>query len=111
MKRKVKRSKTMTLRTCNLCGHEVKGTLPVPVGGIVQRLVDHYEEKHPDRMADCFDAAGQTWNSQYDACLKALHQTSRQRDDAIKQRDEAVAQQRSLAAKLNAIVLVLRGDS
>jgi len=61
-------------------------------------------------MASCFDAAGQTWNAQYDACLKALHNTKDQLSQAIKERDAAAAQQRTLAAKLNAIVLVLRND-
>ena len=73
--------------------------------------IEHFKKVHPDRMALCFDYYSQTWNAQYDACLKALHETSKQRDQAIKERDAVAAQQRTLAAKLNAIVLVLRNDA
>lgn len=110
MKRKATRKKTIVLRTCDLCGFTIKGTLPVGVGEVQTRLSDHYKQEHPDRMAHCFDAAGQTWNAQYDQVLEALHETTRQRDQAVKERDAAAAQQRTLAAKLNAIVLVLRND-
>jgi hypothetical protein len=92
--------------TCYVCS---KGFELVP-NEYVQNMVEHYRTKHPDRMAKCFDDYGRTWNDQYDACLKALHHTTKQRDQAIIERDNTAAQQRSLAAKLNAIVLVLRND-
>ncbi len=73
--------------------------------------IKHFENVHPDRMTLCFDYYSQTWNAQYDACLKALHNTTAKLEQAVKERDAAAAQQRTLAAKLNAIVLVLRNDA
>jgi len=111
MARKIKNSYACS-RVCGLCGKEFKFAGPGSANNleITSSMVDHFESKHPDRMAYCFDTYRQTWNSQYDACLKALHHTTGQRDAAIKERDAAAAQQRSLAAKLNAIVLILRND-
>lgn len=108
MKRKVKVARYAT-SNCPACGELFKYK---PTTEALKSLaVKHFESKHPDRMAMCFDHYSQTWNSQYDACLKALHDTTRQRDQAVRERDNAASQQRTLAAKLNAIVLVLRNDT
>lgn len=108
MKRKVKAA-TYATSNCPICGELFKYK---PTTEALKSLaVKHFESKHPDRMALCFGYYSQTWNSQYDQCLKALHETARQRDQAVKERDAAAAQQRTLAAKLNAIVLVLRNDA
>jgi hypothetical protein len=110
-KAKAPKESTETIKICNTCGRNYKFKLSeFSLAEITSRMISHYEGQHSDRMAYCFDQYGQTWNAQYDAVLKALHETSRQRDEAVKQRDGAAAQQRSLAAKLNAIVLVLRND-
>lgn len=95
-------------RTCHSCG---KTFTFAGVGfDATSAMIDHYKAKHSDRMAKCFDDYGRTWNAQYDACLKALHNTAAQRDQMMKERDAAAAQQRTLATKLNAVVLVLRND-
>jgi len=111
MARKIKNSYVCS-RVCGACGREFKFAGPgsEATAFMTTTMVKHFETKHADRMAYCFDTYGQTWNAQYDACLKALHHTTTQRDAAIKERDAAAAQQRSLAAKLNAIVLILRND-
>jgi hypothetical protein len=94
-------------QSCNSCGKVFEFQV---AASVTQMMIEHYRTKHPDRMAKCFDDYGRTWNDQYDTCLKALHHTTKQRDQAIIDRDEIANQQRSLAAKLNAIVLVLRND-
>jgi|SRR5208282_2290883 len=93
--------------SCGVCGDILKYRASA---GIQSKIVEHFQAKHPDQKARLYDIAGQTWDPQYDACLKALHNTTAQRDQVIKERDAAAAQQQTLAAKLNAIVLVLRND-
>ena len=113
VKKKSRKSPTPTEhRICNACGMNFYFNGASEQGlAAIQSMISHYEKKHPDRMAKCFDDYGQTWNSQYDQCLKALHNHEDRLQQAIKERDEVAAQQRSLAAKLNAIVLVLRTNS
>lgn len=96
--------------TCGTCGEVLKYRATATTGP-QSVIVAHFQSNHPDRKAQCYDVAGQTWDSQYDVCLKALHNTTAQRDQMQKERDAAAAQQRTLAAKLNAIVLVLRNDA
>jgi len=114
MKRKTRKIKDVYKTTCGVCGDILKYRANLDATNHVTSLqgvtVKHYESKHPDRMAQCYDVAGQSWNAQYDTCLKALHATNTKLEQAIKERDGARAHQRTLAAKLNAIVLVLRND-
>ncbi len=109
MKRKASRKVTDYFKTsCGVCGVIIKYRA---TSGIQNPIVEHFKAEHPDQKARLYDITGQTWDHQYDICLKALHNTNAKLEQAIRERDAAAAQQRTLAAKLNAIVLVLRNDA
>lgn len=100
-----RKKKILETRICNTCGTGINTTV---VGlASIDVMITHYKTKHPDRKARCFDDYGQTWDAQYDQCLKALHNTTDKLNQAIKERDLASGQQRTLAAKLNAIIMIL----
>lgn len=106
-----KKFKTKSGRDCNACGKSFYFSTPTAGIASIQTMIDHYKTKHPDRMAKCFDDYGQTWNAQYDVVMKAFHATNTKLTQAISERDTAAAQQRTLAAKLNAIILILENKS
>jgi hypothetical protein len=109
MKRKATDTTRAVYKTlCGACGVNLKYRV---VPGIQRAIIDHYKAEHPEQRARLYDITGATDDAQYDVLMKAFHNTNSKLEQAVKERDQAAAQQRTLAAKLNAIVLVLRNDA
>jgi hypothetical protein len=109
MKRKATRKIIDIYKTsCGACGVVLKYRA---VPGSQRVIIDHYKAEHPEQRARLYDITGATDDAQYDTLMKAFHNTNSKLEQAVKERDQAAAQQRTLAAKLNAIVLVLRNDA
>ena len=105
MKRKaIDTSRTVYKTLCGACGVNLKYRA---VPGIQRTIINHYKAEHPDQKARLYDIAEATFDPQYDVLMKAFHNTNSKLEQAIKERDQAAAQQRTLAAKLNAIIMIL----
>jgi hypothetical protein len=74
---------------------------------ITDKMVKHYETAHSDRMSKCFDEYGRTWNEQYDAALKGLWNCKGQVDKLTAELKSVTDTRNSLAARLNAIIMIL----
>jgi hypothetical protein len=98
-------------RSCPSCGQIFNVPTDVHLPASNQIMIEHFKRKHADRMALCFDSYGSTWLEQYDVVMKAFHHNRQKLEEAVAQRDQAAGQQRTLAAKLNAIIMILENKA
>lgn len=98
-------------RYCAVCGQLFKFAASVTIPQATDKMIKHYEATHPDRMSKCFDEYSQTWNAQYDAALKGLWNYKGQLDKLTVDLKAATDQRNSLAARLNAIIMILENKN
>lgn len=102
-----KKSASKQERYCAVCGQLFKFAASVTIPQATDKMIKHYEATHPDRMSKCFDEYSQTWNAQYDAALKGLWNYKGQLDKLNSEFQTVTGQRNTLAAKLNAIIMIL----